>query len=104
MHKSSRPEYFEAIIQLRPATEELVEFIEKRIENDGKIHVAKRELTKTGADYYVSSNKFARKVGKEFKRKFKGELKESVKLYSQDRQSSKVLYRVTVCLRLREVL
>ena len=57
---------------------------------------------KSGVDYYISSNKIARQIGKQLRMNFKGELKESSELYSRDRITSKDLHRVTVCFRLKE--
>ena len=102
MHKQYHSDYYQAKIQLRPRDAELMKFVERQIEKRKDVWIAKRIFLKTGADYYISSNKFARIIGKKLKKTFKGELKESRKLFSIDRQSSKTLYRVTVCFRLKE--
>ena len=47
----------------------------------------------------ISSNKFARALGKKMKKSFKGVLKESKKLFGRDKMKSRDLYRVTVCFR-----
>ncbi|MFH1592898.1 MAG: NMD3-related protein [Candidatus Woesearchaeota archaeon] len=101
MRKEYHADYFQAIVQLRPADEELMKFFEKRISKTGA-WISKKKFLKTGVDYYISSNKIARQIGKMMTRSFKGELKESKKLYSRDRQTSKNVYRVTVCFRLKE--
>ena len=99
MRRQLHSDYYEAIIQLRPADLELVSFVERRIK-EKDIFVAKKINLKTGVDYYVSSNRFARQLGKKLKKSFKGVLKESRKLYGLDKTTSKTLYRVTVCFRL----
>ena len=66
-----------------------MEFVEKQVENDKKVWIARKVEAKNGVDYYMSSNKFLRQLGKRLKRSFKGELKESRKLFSRNRKTSK---------------
>ena len=100
MHKQYHSDYYQAIIQLRPAETELVRFVENQISKNKTVFIAKKINLKTGMDYYVSSNKFARVLGKKMKKSFRGILKESRKLHTMDRHTSKKVYRVTVCFRL----
>ena len=100
MHKQFHADYYQAIIQLRPADPEVIRFLENSIANNGAVWIAKKIRLKTGIDYYISSNKFARSLGKKMKKSFKGVLKESTKLYSRDKHTSKDLHRVTICFRL----
>ena|SRR3989344_5909627 len=99
MHKSYHVDYFQAIFQIRPKDNELIKFLEKQVEKNHKVWISKKVNLKTGVDYYISSNKFARQIGKKMKESFPGELKESVKLFSRDKLRSKDMYRVTVCFR-----
>mgnify|MGYP001565616368 CR=1 FL=1 len=101
MHKSFHSDYFQAIIQLRPADSELIKFLENQLRHNDKVWVAKKLNVKTGVDYYISSNKFARMLGKKMKEAFDGTLTESKKLFGWDKLTSKNLYRVTVCFRLK---
>ena len=100
MPKHFHAEYYQAIIQLRPADPEIIRFLENQIAHQDKVWIAKKIRVKTGVDYYISSNKFARPLGKKMKKSFKGVLKESTKLFSRDKHTSKDLHRVTVCFRL----
>ena len=102
MLKQFHADYFQAIIQLRPADERMIDYVEKQVEKNDKVWISQKVFLKTGVDYYLSSNRFARQIGKKLKKAFNGELRESTKLFSRDRQSSKDLHRVTVCFRLRE--
>ena len=97
--KHYRPEYFEAIIQLRPPTEEIVQFIMKQIKKRPEVFISKIDEFKFGIDIYISSQKFARGLAKKLKDNFKGEMKMTASIHSRDRQSSKELYRVTVLFR-----
>lgn len=100
MHKQYHANYYQAIIQLRPEDDELVRFVENQIEHNEKVWISKKIKLKSGVDYYISSNKFARILGKKMKKSFDGVLKESKKLFGKDKNTSKTLYRVTVCFRL----
>lgn len=92
--------YFEAKIQLRPANEEVIKFIDHLINHKKGVSIAKIILFDYGLDIYISSNKFAVQIGKLLKRKFKGELKISKKLFTQDKLTSKQKYRMTICFKL----
>lgn len=94
------PQYFEGILQLRNPNEEVLNFIRNQFKNNEKAWIAKTEGLKTGIDFYVSSNRFLLSLGKKLKKSFKGELKTSRKLHTQNRLTSKRVYRVTVLFRL----
>ena len=98
MHSQS---YFEAILQLRPFDEKIMQFILNRVEERKKnVFISKIVNLKTGVDIYLSDNSFTLGLGKKLKKVFKGKLILSRKLHTRDRQTSKDLYRVTVCFRL----
>ena len=101
MHKFTN-QYYEAIIQLRPATKELVDFVNDAIEKRRDVFVSKRVELKTGLDLYVSSWRFAIGLGKQFKRVFNGEVKVTRSLFTKSRITSKMVYRVTVLFRLNK--
>jgi nonsense-mediated mRNA decay protein 3 len=91
--------YFEAIIQLRPLKEEVFNFIVNHIDNRNDCEITQTKKLKTGIDIYVTSQKFARALGKKLKKTFKGTLKSTRSLHTQSRQTGKRLYRVTVLFR-----
>jgi len=100
-HKENRhSNYYEAIIQLRPYNEELINFIITRVKARENVKIVKEVQLKTGVDLYLTDQRFARALGKELKRKFKGKLILSRKLHTRNRMTSKNVYRVTVCFRL----
>ena len=92
--------YYEAIIQLRPYNEELIKFVLKRIKDRENVSITKEVPLKTGIDLYLTDQRFARSLGKDLKRRFKGKLILSRKLHTRNRMTSKNVYRVTVCFRL----
>ena len=95
-------EYYESKLQLRPYNEEVLDYVKKRIKNRNDVSIAKEIKVKTGVDLFLTSNKFALILGKQLKKSFKGEVKTSRKLFSMSKITSKQLWRVTVCFRLKE--
>lgn len=95
--------YFEGTLQLRNPTKELIKFVREDIdrqpENKG-VFINKEVRLKTGYDFYMTSNKYLRNLGKKLVNKFGGQLKESAKLFTRSRQTSKELYRVNLLFRL----
>lgn len=94
--------YFEAIIQLRPFDKVVYDYIIKAIENKKGVSIAKKVEKNFGIDIYITSNRFAVNLGKDLKKRFNGELKISKALYGTDRQTSKLLYRVTILFRVKK--
>ena len=92
-------QYYEGILQLRDSTKELEGYIESKVSQDNKARITAKKKVKMGYDYYLTSNKYLRYLGKELQNKFKGELKQSCELYSRDRQTSKALYRYCILFR-----
>ncbi len=95
----SNDQYFEGKIQIRPNDEEVIKVLKKLIDQRNDILIAKEVQQKTGMDYYITSNRAAASIGKQLKKRFKGELKITKKLFGQDRLTSKKLWRVTVLFR-----
>jgi len=98
----SKDQYFEAKIQLRPFNQEVFDFVMKNIEKRKGVFVSKIDELKTGVDIFMSDQKFARRLGKMLKDRFKGTLKITRTLHTQDKMTSKLIYRGTVLFRLKE--
>ena len=94
--KEKGPKYFEGILQLRNPTPEVIKWVRKQIAQTPWIWVAKEEKVRNGIDFYISSNNFLISLGKKLSRSFAGVLKTSNKLHTQDKITSKLIYRVTV--------
>ena len=96
------PNYFQGILQLRDCKKEILDFVENQIEKAGRedVYVSKKIKVVGGIDLYLTSKNFLRSLGKKLKNAFNGELKESEKLFSRDRQSGKNIYRLNVLFRL----
>ena len=101
MPRPLRSDYFEAIVQLRPFNDEVFRFIQNQIKKRNDVEITRVEKLKTGIDIYITSQRYARSLGKKLKDTFnKGELKISYKLHTRDRQTSKEKFRATVLFRL----
>jgi NMD protein affecting ribosome stability and mRNA decay len=98
-HKAKHAKYFEGILQIREAPDEVFVFAEKAMDEAlaSGIFVSKIEEFKQGLDYYLSSKHFTMDLGRKLKKRFKGKLVMSRKLHGVHRQTSKLLWRVT-CL------
>ena len=92
--------YFEAILQLRPKKEILLEFV-KAEAFKSNTNIAKEITEKFGYDLYLSSRKSTIQIAKKLKKKFGGEIKVSKTLYSRDRTTSKLIYRLTILFKLK---
>ncbi|MBS3107691.1 hypothetical protein J4468_02140 [Candidatus Woesearchaeota archaeon] len=103
MPKSSdkHAKYYEAIIQLRPEKQEVLDFILSEVERRDDVFISKIEKLKTGIDIYISSQNFARSLGKKLKNKFKGDVKITRTIFGMQRDTGKIIYRGTVLFRLK---
>ncbi|MEM4282421.1 MAG: NMD3-related protein [Candidatus Woesearchaeota archaeon] len=90
--------YFEGILQLRNPTPELIDWVKKRITSDAKAKIAKIVPLADGVDFYLSSQRYLRALGRLLRQRFFGELKTSRKLFSIS-PTGKRLYRVNVLFR-----
>lgn len=93
--------YFQGVLQLRNCSKDIVDFVKEKTEKVERedIYISRIEKSKNGVDLYFTSNKFLRKIGKILKEKFGGNLKESEKLFSRNKQTGKNIYRLTVLFR-----
>ncbi len=96
--------YYEAILQLREPDHSVIEFVEGAVKSaaadNREIFISKRKQVTNGWDFYISLKGFAVEVGRALFRTFGGELKITKKLFTQHRQTSKLLYRITVLFRM----
>jgi len=100
--QSKHANYYESILQLRNPDDEVIGFTNDAIKAQEDVSLAKRKKVKNGFDYYLSSNKFAIELGRYLYNTYGGDLKITKKLFSQHRQTSKILYRMTVLFRMSE--
>ncbi len=96
---SKKGQYFEAILQLRGPRDEIFNFIENEVEKEPGVFINEELKVEGGIDFYLTSNKFAQKLGKRLQQIFGGELKINPRLHSRDKHSGKELYRLSVLFR-----
>lgn len=93
------PKYFTAVLQLRFLNEEIANFLRQMIADDKqKNFISKEEAQPNGIDFYVSSNKIARKAGKVLVEKYGGTLSENERLFSFNRVRSQNIYRMNILI------
>ena len=100
--QSRHPDYYEAIVQLRPSRDDILDFINETISRRNDVRISKViEMKKDAVDIYLTNQKFARStLGPQLKRKFKGELKFSKALYGRHKTTNRLIYRATILFRL----
>ena len=89
-------EYYEAILQLREITAEVLEFVKKEIKK-AQVHVAKIKEVTNGYDFYLADNSFTRQLGRKLQGKFYGEVLLTTSLVG--RKKDKDMHRFTVLFR-----
>ena len=96
--------YYEAILQLREPDPDVIQSVEDAVKSaaadNREIFISKRAKVTNGWDFYLSLKGFAVDLGRALFGKFGGELKITKKLFSQHRQTSRLLYRITVLFRM----
>ena len=101
MPKSINKSYYEATIQIRPFNQEVLQYIVNEVTKRKDVFIAKTEELKTGIDIFLSSQRFARTLGKKINERFDGKLTISRQINRLDRQTGVILYRATVLFRLK---
>ena len=88
--------YFEAVLQLRDVSQEVIDFAESEIDRL-KMNVPKVIVIKNGVDYLLTDNTLTRRIGRNLQAKFGGKTEETSSLWGvkKDRE----VYRVTVLFR-----
>ena len=97
--KEPNKQYFEGILQLRNPSQEVIDFIESKLKkNAEKLRISKIVEQKLGLDLYVTNNRYMQKLAQDIQKNFGGILKKSPHLFSRNRQTSKNIYRLNICL------
>ena len=93
-----RPDYFEGVLQLRNVDEDILDLVLKEFQKEG-VNIAKISPLKNGYDLYSSSNKFSRKIARKLATQMGGEIKESPRIFTQNKLTSKEVHRLNVLYR-----
>ncbi|MDO8642511.1 MAG: NMD3-related protein [Candidatus Woesearchaeota archaeon] len=94
----SGTQYFEGILQIRKAPEDVYAYIRKKLDLEkGKGAQATTELrVQNGMDFYITKQAFLKKIGVLLHKKFGGVLKSSVRIFTLDKFTSKDVYRLNI--------
>ncbi len=98
--------YFQGVLQLRnnesKQFQTAINFIKKKVAEKKGIEITKEEVVRNGVDFYITSKAYLTTLGRLVSQQYGGELKTTAELFSQDKQTSKELYRTSVLVRLPE--
>ena len=95
--KKRSSQYYEAILQIRPKSKEILKEAEEFINNKKNIFITKQTESKHGYDIYTTSSTATIQLGAFLKRRHEGEVKITKTLYGE--KDGKRLYRTTVLFR-----
>jgi len=90
--------YYEAILQIRPKSKEILDFIKKDIAQKN-VFITKEEHLKYGYNLYLTSQNYAKNLASLLKDKFNAEIKFSYILFGK--KDGKDIYRTTILVRLK---
>ena len=72
------------------------------VEKRKNVFITKFIDKKFGYDLYLKDQQFVKAMASRLKKRFKGEVKITRSLYGVNRQTSRKVYRLTVCFRLKQ--
>jgi NMD protein affecting ribosome stability and mRNA decay len=82
-------------LQLRNVNDEILDYVESFVRKNN-ISIAKKTLIETGYDLDISDQRKLQSLGKNLQKNFGGILKTSIRQFTQNRLTSKQVYRVNV--------
>lgn len=85
--------YFEGTLQLRNTNDEILDYVEDYIKKNN-ISIAEKNQRKNDYDLNLSDNRKLQNLAQNLKKNFGGNLKISIRQFTQDRLTSKQIYRV----------
>jgi nonsense-mediated mRNA decay protein 3 len=88
-------QYFEGTLQLRNVSDDMMDFADRYLKNNHSFASNTKEV-KDGYDLDISDQKKLQTLGQQLKKNFGGILKVSIRQFTQDKLSSKQIYRVNV--------
>lgn len=89
-------DYFEGILQIRGGSQEILDWIHERVAQDKRARISKQKKVPNGIDLYMTDQHYLQNLGHKLKEKYPGILKISRRLFTVDKMTSKLLYRVNV--------
>lgn len=99
-------QYFEAILQLRNSTEEILQFVRNEVERQKKkgIYINKEvpveKYSIKDVDLYLTNQTYAKTLAEKIKKNFGGTIRKNAKHFSLNWQTTRTLYRLSILLQL----
>ena len=100
MFMEKHAKYYEGVLQLRNPKKKVIKKIRDLVLNRKDVFISDEKKVRGGIDFYISDQRFLQALGRRLQKEFGGELKTSKKLFGVKRQTSKLIYRVFILLRL----
>jgi len=97
----TKSQSYQGILQLRPNNEKVLNYIYDEIEKSKIVFITKEVKKKFGIDLYLTNKFFLIQLAKKLKQRFPGTIKRSRSLHSKHRLTSRLVYRTTICFRLK---
>ena len=94
--------YYEGVLQLRNPKKSIIKKIRSLVSKRKDVFIAEEKKVRGGIDFYISDQRFLQSMGRRLQKEFGGELKSSKKLFGVKRQTSKLIYRVFILVRIPE--
>lgn len=86
-------DYFEGVLQLRNIDDNILNYVQHYCKNYS-IFISKEKKVRNGYDLQISDKKKTHNLMSSLQKNFGGSVKINPQVFSQDRQTSKVIYRV----------
>ncbi len=91
-------DYFEGVLQLRNADSSVKKFVKSLISETKDLYVNKVVEKKDSVDFYFVKKKFISRIADKLVSEFGASADHNAQLFSQDKQSSKELFRLNVAV------
>ncbi len=96
----AKSSYFEGTLQLRNPNEQVVSYIERRMQKEPEVLITKARDVRGGIDFSFTDQQFLHSFAHELHRRFGGTIKTQSRLHTYDSQTSKQVFRLTALVRL----
>lgn len=91
-------DYFEGILQVRNMTKDAKAFVNELIKNTEGLYVNKVVEKEESADYYFVKKKYIGRIAEKIVNEYGAKADFNAQLFTQDKQTSKELYRLNVAV------
>ncbi len=97
----TKSQSYQGILQVRPAEKGVLDYVYNELRRVGNVFITREVIKKYGIDIYLTNKFFLIQLGRKLKQRFPGDIKRSRSLYGTNKMNSKLVYRTTICFRLK---